>query len=177
MFGCRTMPFTTKNHELGLRYLGYILSLSLLLSVRIHADTANWNRFRGPNGQGVAEAVNLPTTFDPATNTRWKTALPEGNSSPVIWGNRIFLTASDPDDGKSLVTLCIDREDGSILWRKTVQAESKAWHHPMNNPAASTPVADAERVISYFGTYGLVCYDHAGKELWRRPIEAPKNSY
>ena len=163
--------------KVPLRCICVALPLSLVFPASIHAETANWNQFRGPNGQGVAEADHLPAEFDPETKALWKTALPEGNSSPIVWDDRIFLTANEATDTKTLITLCINREDGSILWRKVVQAESRVRYHPMNNPSAPTPAADAERVFVYFGTFGLLCYDHAGNEVWRRPIKAPRNSY
>ncbi|MHC4175243.1 MAG: outer membrane protein assembly factor BamB family protein, partial [Planctomycetota bacterium] len=137
----------------------------------------NWNQFRGPNGQGVAQADHIPVHFSPEANVLWKTVIPAGHSSPVIWNNRIFLTASEPANKKELITLAIDRQDGKILWRQVVQAETKVRFHPLNNPASSTPAADDKHVYVYFGTYGLLCYDHAGKEVWQRKIETPKSKY
>ena len=137
----------------------------------------NWNQFRGPNGQGVAQADRIPVHFSPEANVLWKTVIPAGHSSPVIWNNRIFLTASEPANKKELITLAIDRQDGKILWRQVVQAETKVRFHPMNNPASSTPAADDKHVYVYFGTYGLLCYDHAGNEVWQRKIDTPKSKY
>ncbi len=136
-----------------------------------------WNQFRGPNGQGVAEADRIPVHFSPEANVLWKTVIPAGHSSPVIWNNRIFLTASEPANKKELITLAIDREDCKILWRQVVQAETKVRFHPLNNPASSTPAADDKHVYVYFGTYGLLCYDHAGNEVWQRKIDTPKSKY
>ncbi len=137
----------------------------------------NWNQFRDPNGQGVAGADRIPVHFGPEENVLWKTAVPAGHSSPVIWNNRIFLTASEPGNKKELITLGIDCEDGKILWRGVVQAETKVRFHPLNNPASSTPAADDKHVYVYFGTYGLLCYDHAGNEVWQRKIDTPKSKY
>ncbi|HUU19290.1 MAG TPA: PQQ-binding-like beta-propeller repeat protein [Sedimentisphaerales bacterium] len=137
----------------------------------------NWNQFRGPNGQGVAEADRIPVHFSPEANVLWKTVIPAGHSSPVIWNNRIFLTASEPANKKELITLAIDREDCKILWRGVVQAETKVRFHPLNNSASSTPAADDKHVYVYFGTYGLLCYDHAGNEVWQRKIDTPKSKY
>jgi outer membrane protein assembly factor BamB len=137
----------------------------------------NWNQFRGPNGQGVAETAQIPVHFSPELNVLWKTVIGAGHSSPVIWNNRIFLTASEPANKQELITLAVDREDGKILWRKDVQAETKVGFHPLNNPASSTPAADEKHVYVYFGTYGLLCYDHAGNEVWQRKIDTPKSKY
>lgn len=137
----------------------------------------NWNQFRGPNGQGVAPADRIPVHFGPEMNVLWKTVMPAGHSSPVIWNDRIFLTAVEPANKRELITLAIDRQDGKILWRQVVPAETQGRFHPLNNPASSTPVADDKHVYVYFGTYGLLCYDHAGNDLWRRKIDTPRSKY
>ena len=92
-------------------------------------------------------------------------------------GDRIFLTASDPADARELVTLGIDRRDGAITWTERVRGEERVGFHPLNHPASSTPAADAAHVYSYFGTHGLLCYDHAGKRVWERRLEVPKSKY
>ncbi|UCG48186.1 MAG: PQQ-binding-like beta-propeller repeat protein [Phycisphaerales bacterium] len=140
-------------------------------------EKVNWNQFRGPNGQGAAQADNIPVHFGPDSNVLWKTGVPAGHSSPVIWGNLIFLTCFEPADKKQLATLAIDREDGEILWRRVVQGETKVRFHALNNPASSTPAADDKHVYVYFGTYGLLCYDHSGKEIWQRKLDTPKSKY
>ena len=139
--------------------------------------TGNWNQFRGPNGQGVAQADRIPVHFSPEANVLWKTVVPAGHSSPVIWNHRIFLTASEPAHKEQLMTLAIDREGGEILWRQVVHAKTTTRFHPMNHPASSTPAADERHVYVYFGTYGLLCYDHAGNEVWQRSIDTPRSKY
>lgn len=139
--------------------------------------TAVWNQFRGPNGQGVAQTGRIPIQFGPDSNMLWKTAVPAGHSSPVVWGDRVFLTACEPANRKELITMAIDRNDGRILWRQVVQAETEGRFHALNNPASSTPAADDWHVYAYFGTYGLVCYDHAGTEIWRRKLDTPGSKY
>jgi outer membrane protein assembly factor BamB len=141
------------------------------------AGKVNWNQFRGPNGQGVAQGGRIPVHFGPESNVLWKTAVPAAHSSPIIWNNRIFLTANESANEKELITLCIDHEDGKILWRKVIEAETETKLHPMNNPASSTPTADEKHVYVYFGGYGLLCYDHAGNKVWDHKIDTPKNNY
>ncbi|GAH85938.1 unnamed protein product, partial [marine sediment metagenome] len=119
----------------------------------------------------------IPVHFSPDSNVLWKTVIPTGHSSPVIWNNRIFLTANESTNKKGLITLSIDRENGKILWRQVIQAEKKVRFHPMNGPASSTPAADDKHVYVYFGTYGLLCYDHAGSKVWHRKIDTPKSKY
>src|SRR5262245_20332886 len=82
-------------------------------------DGVTWPQFRGPNASGISlEATKLPVDFGPERNVLWKTALPPGHSSPCIWGSRIFLTSYDKLAQK-LETLCLDRNSGRILWRRT----------------------------------------------------------
>jgi len=156
----------------------YATSLLLLtLLARGQPAKACWNQFRGPNGQGVAQADRLPVHFGPETNVLWKTVVPAGHSSPVIWGNHLFLTASGPADTKELVTLAIDRREGRIRWRQAAQAETQVTLHPLNNTASSSPAADEPHVYVYFGTYGLLCYDHAGNQVWQRRLDTPPSKY
>ncbi|HEV3007084.1 MAG TPA: PQQ-binding-like beta-propeller repeat protein, partial [Pirellulales bacterium] len=131
---------------------------------------ARWPQFRGPGGQGVArEGMKLPAEFGPTTNVLWKTPLPSGYSSPCIWDDRIYLTGFDRETAR-LETICLDRATGAILWRRAAPAETIEKMHELNNPAASTPATDGERVYVYFGSYGLLCYDRDGDEQWKRPL-------
>ncbi len=135
-----------------------------------NASAENWPRFRGPNGSGVSENGSFPTVFGPGTNVVWNVLLPSGHSSPCIWGDRIFLTAYD---GEKLLTLGIDRTDGTILWSRDVSPAMIERGSRNGNPASSTPATDGERVYVYFGSFGLVCYDLDGVELWRKPLPVP----
>jgi len=137
----------------------------------------SWGQFRGPNGQGTAPEARIPTHFGPATHVLWKCALPPGHSSPVVGGDQIFLTACDPTNRQALLTLAIRREDGAICWQTAVTAANDGPFHALNNPAASTPATDERHVYVYFGTYGLVCYDHAGQLVWERKLPLPPSKY
>src|SRR2546422_3208522 len=96
---------------------------------------AQWPQFRGPNSSGVAENQKPPILFGPGTNQLWKVEVPSGLSSPCVWGDAIFLTSFA--DGK-LETLCVDRRDGKIRWRKTAPAEKlEEFHSTEGSPAAS----------------------------------------
>jgi outer membrane protein assembly factor BamB len=154
-----------------------VIILLFNLTANGQQGKVNWNQFRGPNGQGVAEVDRIPVHFSPESNVLWKAVIPTGHSSPVIWNDRIFLTANESTNKKGLITLSIDRENGKILWRQVIQAETKVRFHPMNGPASSTPAADDKHVYVYFGTYGLLCYDHAGSKVWHRKIDTPKSKY
>jgi len=167
-------------YKYNLRVNIFIFAIIVLLSSPIangRQGKVNWNQFRGPNGQGVADSDRIPVQFGPESNVLWKTAIPPGHSSAVIWNNRIFLTGYNPTGAHELITLCIDRENGKILWRRTVQPVTKVPFHALNNPASSTPAADERHVYVYFGTHGLICYDHASNEIWQREFDPPKSKY
>ncbi len=146
--------------------------LPLLLAatlLAVSSPAANWPQFRGPDAANTGTG-KPPVQFGPKTNLVWSTELPPGHSSPVLWGDRIFLTGVDA--GK-LVTLGLDRATGKVLWTTPAPAEKLEATHRISNPAAPTACTDGERVIVYFGSYGLLAYDFAGKELWRHPLPAP----
>ena len=104
------------------------------------ANGSNWPQFRGPNSSGLgAEGQNPPIEFGPEQNLLWKTSLPRGHSSPCIWGGKIFITARS---GKSLETICIDRGNGKIKWRRSVVPEKLERISGSNSHAAPTPVCD-----------------------------------
>jgi len=154
-----------------------VIILSLNVMAQGQQERINWNQFRGPNGQGTAKADRIPVHFGPDSNVLWKTAVPAGQSSPVIWNDRIFLTACDPGNKKRFTTLAIDRKDGKILWRQVVQAARTARLHSMTSPAAPTAAADEKHVYAYFGTCGLLCYDHKGGKVWHCKIKTPNNHF
>jgi outer membrane protein assembly factor BamB len=134
-----------------------------------------WPQFRGPNSSGHGRG-NPPVHFGPGQNVVWKTAVGSGLSSPIVWGERVFLTEFDQKTRK-LATLCIDRRTGKVLWRRAVAAEEIEKVHELSSPAGPTPASDGERVFVYFGSYGLVCYDLDGNQQWERRLPLPQNHY
>lgn len=143
--------------------------LLLLLVATISANAADWPQFRGEGGSGRAEG-RAPVHFGPGSNLLWKAEVPPGNSSPIIWGDRLFLTANP---GSSLETLCLDRKSGAVIWSVPAPAVPLEKTHRIGSPASSTPVTDGKRIYVYFGSFGLLAYDFSGKELWRKPLPAP----
>jgi outer membrane protein assembly factor BamB len=154
-----------------------LLGFAFLAGLTAAAVEPDWNQFRGPNGQGNAPDVHVPATFGPTDHLRWKVEAPPGHSSPVLWGDHLFFTAAEAASGKTLSTLAYDRRDGRLLWRQSVEADTAGSFHPLNSPASSTPAVDAERVYAYFGTYGVLCFDHAGAKVWERRFTPPKSKY
>jgi outer membrane protein assembly factor BamB len=134
-----------------------------------------WPQFRGPNSSGLGEG-RPPVNFGPDQNVLWKTAVGPGLSSPIVWERRIFLTEYDRAN-KQLVTVCVDRPTGKILWRRSVAPAKIEEVHPISSPAAATPATDGERVYVYFGSYGLVCYDLDGNQKWERRFPSADNPY
>jgi outer membrane protein assembly factor BamB len=135
-----------------------------------------WPQFRGPNGQGTAESAHPPLTFSPTENAIWSVAVPPGHSSPSVWGGKIFLSTFE---GGGLQCRAYDRATGKLAWTRNVPAEKIERTHAFNNPAAPTPAADQQRVVFYFGSFGLLCFSHDGKELWRKelPAQVSRGSY
>jgi outer membrane protein assembly factor BamB len=133
----------------------------------------NWPRFRGPSGQGIAVGASPPIDWDKAgKNILWRTKVDgRGNSSPVVWNDRIFLTSAD-EKGKQRSMLCFDRADGRLHWSKPIPAKPpEPSVRDKNGFATSTPVTDGERVIAFLGSCGLVCFDFDGNLQWQHDLK------
>ena len=139
------------------------LCITHSLSLTISAE--DWPQFRGTNSSGVASGDSTPIHFDPDTNVLWKLPLAPGHSSPCIVGDSLFLTTHQKSSN-SLFVLCINRNLGTVRWQRKVDAKSIERGHPSFNPASSTPACDGKRVVAYFGSYGLICFDMLGNKLW-----------
>jgi outer membrane protein assembly factor BamB len=135
---------------------------------------SDWPRFRGPNGSGVNETSGLPADLAPAKNVVFKVPLPPGYSSPVLSGDRIFLTAYE---GETLLTLALDRATGKLLWRREAPRSRLEPLDRRNGPASPSAVADEKAVTVFFGDYGLLSYDLQGRERWRVPLGPFNNAY
>lgn len=134
-----------------------------------------WPQFRGPQGQGVSTSAHPPLTFS-TDKALWQTEVPPGHSSPVIWGGKIFFTCVE---GKALDCRAYDRASGKLLWSRLVPAEKIEETQAFNNPAAPTAAVDAERVVFYLGSYGLLAFTHEGKPVWDKklPIQVSRGHY
>lgn len=131
-------------------------------------DPLAWPRFRGPDGAGVADGQKPPVRFGPDSNVQWKATVPSGLGSPIVAGDNLVLTAFDR--GK-LYTIAYRRADGKEAWRREAPAERiEPFLKGEGSPATATPATDGRRIVSYFGSCGLFCYDLAGKELWKLPM-------
>lgn len=139
--------------------------------------TSTWAQFRGPRGSGVTlEEYELPTKFGPTQNVLWKCSIPSGVSSPSLWKDRIFLSGFD-ENTETLYSICISRKTGKVLWQRPVPALEIEDVYPISSPAACTPVCDDAAVFFYYGSYGIIAYDHSGNKLWSVPLDSPENTY
>ncbi len=155
-----------------MKYAGALCALSISLSA-LAADTP-WAQFRGPNGSGVDSAVGYPVEFSPTKNIVWKAVVPYGQSSPVVVGGRVYLTASEKD---KLLTIALDAKSGSELWRREIPRKRSAEIFRANDPASPTPAADATGVVVFFPDFGLAAYTPDGKDQWTVPLGPFKNFY
>lgn len=151
---------------------------SFLIFLSLATATANpWPAWRG-DGTGVSTETNLPVAWSETENVVWRTPLPgEGNSSPIIWGNRVFITAALSEGAKRLV-LCLDAQTGKLLWQTELLPNEKTLLYPKTGFAAPTPATDGERVYAFFDSPGLVALDLDGRIVWQRalgPFKAPYN--
>jgi outer membrane protein assembly factor BamB len=181
--------------------IALVVGISLALSTfSLTASAGNWPQWRGPDGSGISNEKNLPSEWSPTKNIKWKTEIDgRAHSSPIVWGNKIFLTTAiegpvvpgakavkhlgdgdkeflHPDsvgaDRKhTFKVICLDRDTGKILWQST------AWEgtpydnrHRKSSYAASTPATDGKLVYAFFGTEGLYAYDFQGKLAWQAQL-------
>jgi outer membrane protein assembly factor BamB len=134
----------------------------------------DWPEFRGPTGQGQADVAGLPLSWSETTNVRWKTPIPgRGWSSPVIQGNRIWLTTStDQEKDQSLRAICLDRDTGAILQNVEVfRLKAPQRVNPKNSYASPTPLLEGDRVYLHFGAYGTACITESGEIVWKTRLE------
>ncbi|QDU98358.1 outer membrane protein assembly factor BamB family protein [Lignipirellula cremea] len=147
---------------------GFVLCATAIVWASV-AQAENWPRWRGADGMGHASAEKLPVKWT-ADDVAWKVDLPgEGQSSPVVWEDRIFLTSSQKD-GKERCVFCLDRKTGKLLWQQCMPSPGAEPLHKMNTWASATCATDGERVVAFFGLGGLHCFDMDGKKLWSRDL-------
>jgi outer membrane protein assembly factor BamB len=146
------------------------ICLAMSLAAAENPSTENWPEFRGPLGNGQSASTGVPTRWSEKENIRWKTPIHgKGWSSPVVWGNQVWLTTA-PEDGKQRFAVCVDRRTGKILHDIKVFDDPKpAFCHPYNSYASPTPAIEKGRVYLHFGSCGTACLDtKTGKVLWSR---------
>ncbi|TWU23298.1 outer membrane biogenesis protein BamB [Novipirellula galeiformis] len=129
-----------------------------------------WPAFLGA-GAGPRDATALPLTWSPTEHIAWIKSVPgHGQSSPVVWGNRVFVTSVEGAQKDTYYTVCLDTADGSELWRNELTNSAPVTNSHYVSRAAPTPVVDEHRVIAVFESGDCVAYDHAGKTQWTRTL-------
>ena len=170
-------PFAAFTKSPILRVSAVILSCVFsagLAGAASSESEVDWQRFRGPNGLGTASSGDLPTEFGPETNVAWKTRVPRGYSSPIVSGDRIYLTGYEDD---RLLVFALDLETGHEVWRRTAPRTRTATLDPRNDPASPSVVTDGEVVIAFFGDFGVIAYSPEGQQLWEQPLGPFTNLY
>jgi outer membrane protein assembly factor BamB len=151
-----------------------LLSLLVLPALACSpARAGSWPQFRGPGGLATPDVERaVPDEIGPRQNVLWKVPLPPGHSSPAVIGGRIYLTAVRD---RKLLTLALDGATGKQLWQAEAPYRKLEKVHAIGSHAQATPVADGKRVVSFFGSCGLLCYSASGKRLWHLPLGPFKN--
>jgi outer membrane protein assembly factor BamB len=133
------------------------------------AFAENWPGFRGPTGQGVSSEQSVPLEWSLTKNLAWTAAIPgEGWSSPIVWGDRVFVTTAT-DDGRACHVICLNATDGQILWDREAVKQEVRRKEGKNSYATPTPVTDGKFVYAFFGSGTAVCVDFDGNVIWVNP--------
>ncbi len=148
------------------RLLAFLCGLAALTT-----QAGDWRQFRGPHGTGVSEESNLPTALDPKNHIAWKIPLPgRGLSSPIVVGERIFVTCSSGAQQDRLHVICFNAADGTKRWERQFWATGRTTCHEKISVAAPTPASDGERIFAIFSSSDLICLDLEGNLLWLRGL-------
>jgi outer membrane protein assembly factor BamB len=149
-----------------------VLHLGLLLGVAIASPAlaGDWRQWRGPLGTGVSDEKNIPTTWSATENVKWKVPLDgPGNSTPIVVGQQVFITHSAAKS-KARGLRAYDRTTGELAWKHEVDYSDMEPSHGANPFCAASPASDGERIVAWYGSAGLFCYDLNGKVLWQKDL-------
>ncbi|MEI6667303.1 MAG: PQQ-binding-like beta-propeller repeat protein [Acidobacteriota bacterium] len=189
------MKHVVRSTRIGYAALGLAGILAVCLTGDMLAQTANWPYWRGPAADGMAVG-DAPVQWTDTQNVAWRTEIPGlGHSSPIVWGDRLFLTTAIPTGGAPAAAaapapaaganphasptalvehkfdvLCLDRKTGKILWQRTAKTAvpHEAGHSQYGSFASNSPVTDGKFVYAFFGSRGMYCYDFDGKLIWEK---------
>ena len=183
----------------GRRGVGLCMAAVLVFASSLAMRASNWPQWRGPASQGVSDEKTFATTWSESLHIKWKTPIPgRGHSSPIVWGNRMFLTSAiegdvvagaeavrhiidgqpylhpdsiGADRKQSLVVMALDAASGRIVWQQTAFTGTMFdGRHRRGSFASATPVTDGKAVYVFFGTEGAFAYGFDGRELWRASV-------
>ena len=149
------------------------LIASAFLALVTSSFAGNWPAWRGPNADGTTPETDLPLHFSATEGVKWKIELPErGNSTPIVWGQKIFLTQNV---GTRRTLMCLDRKDGKTLWQAGPEWTGEDITHSTNPYCSPSAATDGERVVAWFGSAGLWCWSLDGKEQWHVDLGPQKH--
>ncbi len=175
----------------SMRISSLALSLALLVPVFSADGPGDWPRWRGPDNDGMARG-DAPLHWSDTEHLKWKAEIPgRGHSSPVIWGDRIFVTTAVPTDAAStsagrgrngfgnnrgpqpeqkLILMALDRNTGKLLWQQVAKVATphEGYHPTYGSFASNSPVTDGKHVVAFFGSRGVYCYDLDGRKIWEK---------
>lgn len=155
--------------------IGLMLLVLFSSSIAQGSEALGWPQFRGPAGSGIADTEKPPVEFGPEKNVLWCVATPSGLSSPIVVDDMLVITAFEND---KLYTIAYNRADGHEAWRAEAPAkEIEPYNQTEGSPAASTAATDGKRIVTYFGSCGLFCYDSSGNQLWTFPMDPAVTIY
>ncbi len=142
------------------------------------SNAENWPAWRGANGSGISQESRIPLEWSKTENVKWRVALPEpGNSTPVVWGDSIFLTQAKKAAGQRLL-LSLDRASGKQKWEASVAHPADEPTHPTNPFASASPVTDGDVVVAWFGSAGLHAFDaKTGRPRWKKDLGIQKHTW
>ncbi len=170
------------------------MKILCLLAACACAAAADWPQFRGPSASGVSPSANPPVQWDAVkgVNVAWKAEIPGlGVSSPVVWGDRIFVTTAISSDATQKLlpglygdtdsspdrsphkwrVMALDKRTGKVVWDQLAyEGVPKTKRHPKSSQASASPVTNGSVVVAYFGSEGLYCYSIEGKLLWKKDL-------
>ncbi|MGH7223735.1 MAG: PQQ-binding-like beta-propeller repeat protein, partial [Gemmataceae bacterium] len=145
------------------RCLFTVCVVSLVLTGAVRAD--NWPQWRGPNGDGISKETNLPTRWSATENVAWRLPLPgKGGSTPVVWGERVFLTSADDRDDIWLLSVSTA---GEQLWKRKLGNVHIRTSGNEGNGASASPSTDGKHVWAFAGSGDFACFSLDGKEVWK----------
>ncbi len=162
------------HHKARKNRLILLLSVIALTAFSSNIAAENWPRWRGPENNGISSSQGIPASWNKTENVKWRVALPgPAPSTPVIWGDRIFLTSGK---GSDLLLLSLDKS-GKTLWEKRLGGGNKDIRQGESNAASPSPSTDGEHVWVFTGTGVLACFDYDGREIWKYDVQDRYNNF
>ena len=146
----------------------HALSIILFLTASL-AQAENWPSWRGPAADGTSPEKDPPISWSAKDNVTWRTPAPAGNSTPILWGDKVFITAAT-DRGHVRSVICFNRDDGQKLWSDDTRFDGQEPSHADNPYCSSSPATDGNRVYAWLGSAGVVAVDFTGKQLWKTEL-------